>query len=278
MPYQVPTGVSFYGCVVYLRDDDGAPQVTGSPAAGTVYAGHKVHKVRALTITPADPLRLNARGDARTYKTFLEPPAEVPSGELRAQATDIDLVELLTSTLDFGSLYTHMVPIATDKLGQEENAIIFAWRKATDSDPNQATYLQDMWEHYIVLNAACYYQPAGMEVDTLSEHRWQITANASSTDMFGRALATDPHGCTEASFVQLTSPYKYQMDVGEGDNAETQWTLSKGTSVVSDENAPVLVFVDGVYTAPSEVSAAGVVTFSGPPADGSKLVFLYPFS
>jgi hypothetical protein len=272
------TGASFYGCRVFLRDDDGAPAVPAGTAVGTAWPGVKVHKARALTITPAEPLRLQARGDGRTYATFIEPPTEVPSGELRAQTSDIDLIELLTSVRDYGCGYRHAVPLASDQVGQEEQVWIFAWRKAKDSDPTSDTYLMDMWETRVILNANAYYMPDAMETDQLSEPRWTLVANASSVDQYGRTMTAAIHGCTEASFVSITSQYKIQYDVFLGDNSQTEFTLSQGAAVVEDDvNNPVLVFVDGVDTAPASVSAAGVVTFSSPPADGAKIVVEYPW-
>jgi hypothetical protein len=266
------TGASFYGCRVFIRDDDGAPAVPAGTAVGTSWPGVKVHKARALTITPAEPMRLQARGDGRTYATFIEPPTETPSGELRAQTSDIDLIELMTSVKDYGSGYRHMVPLASDQVGQEEQVWIFGWRKAKDSDPTSTSYLQDMWETRVILNANASYQPDPMETDQLSEPRWTLVANSSTKDQYGRTMTTAIHGCTEASFVSITSQYKLTFDVFIGDNSETEFTLNKGAATIyNDANNPVRAFVDGV-SATVSTSAAGVVTFSPAPGTGSKIV------
>jgi len=266
------TSASFYGCRVFIRDDDALPAVPAGTAVGTSWPGVKAHKARALTLTPAEPMRLQARGDGRTYATFVEPPTDTPSGELRTQAADIDLIELMTSVKDFGCNYRHMVPLASDKVGQESQVIIYAWRKAKDSDPNSDTYLQDMWETRIVLNANAAFQPDPMETDQLSEPRWSLVANSSSVDQYGQTMTEETHGCTEASFIMITSRYKIAYDVFLGNNSETEFTLSNGSATVNaDANNPVLAYVDGELTSVT-CDANGVVKFASPPADGAKIV------
>lgn len=269
------TGASFYGARVFLRDDDGAPAVPAGTATGTAWPGLKVHKARALTTQPAEPQRLQARGDGRTFATFVEPPTDTPSGELRAQTSDVDLIAMLTGVKDFGCGYRHMAPLATDKVGSESSVLIFGWRKAVDANPASDTYGQTMWHTRFILNGVAYYQPDVMEDGSVGEPRWNIVANSSSTDMFGRAMTTAIHGCTEASFVEITSPYKVQLDVFVGDGSQTEFTLSQGANVVSDANNPVQTFVDGVEVANS-VSDLGVVTIATL-ADSSKLCVLYAY-
>jgi hypothetical protein len=266
------TGASFYGCRVFLRDNDGSPAVPAGTAAGTAWPGIKVHKARALTVTLAEPTRLQASGDGRTYATFIEPPTESPTGELRTQASDIALIALMTSVKDYGCGYRHMAPLATDQIGQEEQVWLYGWRKSKDSDPTSATYLQDQWETRVLLNVNAYYLPDGMEMGQLSEPRWSLVANASSVDQYGRSLSTATHACLEAAVVTITSPHKLSYDVFVGDGAVQAFTLSQGAATIHDAaNEPVRAFVDGVETAVT-CSEAGVVSFDQAPQDGAKIV------
>jgi hypothetical protein len=279
MAYTISTGVSIYGVVAFIRDDDGLPQIVGELSAGQTYAGLRAYKARALTVTPAEPQRISARGDGKTYLTFNEPPTETPSGELRTQALDTDLIALLTSVKDYGSLNRHMTPLSTDKLGEEEPIMLYGWRKAADTDPTSVTFGQRSWECYFLLNCMASVRPPTFEDSQIGEVVWNLTANNSSVDQYGRSLTENIHGCTEMAFAVFTSRYRIAWEVGIGTGAQSTFTLSKGTQVIHDDaNYPVIAAVDGSLVTVSGVSSAGVVTLASPPGDGDKVLLEYSWN
>jgi len=279
MAYQESTGVGCRIAYVGIRDDDGTMKIQGSPAAGTAYAGIRADRARALTVTPAEPQRIAARGDDVTYYTFQVSPADSPVGELRTQQSDTALIALITSVTDFGSGNVSMVPLSSDKVGTEDPIMVWGSRIAIQSGTGLAQ--TRVWETYIILNAIASARPQPFEVDVINEFVWSLAGNNSSTDQFGRTMTSGIHGCTEAAMVMVKTRYKFFMDVFEGDGAEDEFTLTQGSDVIDDAHddaatSPVFCFVDGVSTAKT-VSAAGVVTITPAPSDGAKIVVQYEY-
>lgn len=277
MAYEESTGIGLRYTHVGLRDDDGTMAIQGTVATGTAYSGIRASRARALTVTPAEPQRVNARGDDVTYYTFLLPPTDSPTGELRTQQSDTALIALITGVRDFGSGNMSMTPLSTDNLGTEDPCMVWGSRIAIQSAYGLSQVR--VWETYFILNAAVVAQPQGFEIEQIGEFVWNITANSSSTDQFGRALAVGTHGCLEAAYMLIKTRYRFAYDVFEGDGAETAFTLSQGANTVHDDaNSPVMAFVDGVQQTPSGVSSAGVVTLAAPPADGAKVAIQYEWT
>jgi hypothetical protein len=223
---------------------------------------------------------VTARGDDVSYHTFQESPTDTPTGELRTQTSDIDLIALITSVKDFGSPNMRAVAIGTDKVGQEEAMILWGQRKAIDSDKTLATYGQRHWETYIVLNAYLAAKPPTMEDQQIGEFVWSCTGNNSSVDHLGRTMTEGVHGCTEAPFIIVHTRFKFWMDVFEGDNSETEFQCSKGTGLIKYNTAtsPVVLTVDGVLTPSAgnwSIDAAGLITFLAPPASGARVCCQY---
>lgn len=264
------TGIGLRMVHIARRDDDGAFEVLGSPAVGTAYAGVRVNKARALTVTPAEPQRIAARGDDVTYHTFQESPTESPTGELRTQQSDIDVIELITGVLDFGSGEAGMVPLSTDELGTEDPIMIWGTRKAVDDETGTRA-----WETYMLLNATATARPAGFEVDTIGEFVWNIVCNSSDQDHFGRTMTALIHGCTEAAYMLIKTRYRFWVDAFLGNGIETEFTLSKGAAVkYNTATSPLFYFVEGVQV-PGSCSSSGVVTLETPPGDGEKFICQY---
>lgn len=270
------TGIGLRQVYIAVRDDDGTMKVLGSPAAGVAYAGVRAARARALTVTPADPQRVYARGDDVNYAVFQEAPTETPSGELRTQQSDTDLIELITGVVDFGSGNMSMVPLSTNKLGTEDPVMIWGSRKAIDS--SSAGLGTRVWETYILLNCAVSAKPPTFEDSQIGEFVWTISLNSSTVDHFGRTFSTGVHGCTEAAYILAKTRYKLFLDKFDGDAAQTTFTLTKGTSTIyNTATSPVNCFVDGVKTVVS-TSSSGVVTISPAPASGADIVCQYEYS
>jgi hypothetical protein len=266
------TGIGLRQVHLAQRDDDGTMKVLGSPAAGVTYAGLKVNKARALSITPAEPQRIAARGDDVTYYTFQESPTESPTGELRTQQSDIDIIELITGVTDFGSGEAAQVALSTDKLGEEDALIIWGTRKAVDDVAGVRT-----WETYILLNATATARPQGFEVDNIGEFVWNVVCNSSDTDQFGRTMTTAIHGCTEAAYILVKTRYKFAKEAFEGNGSQATFTLAQGSNVkYNTATSPLFYFVNGVQV-PATTSSAGVVTPGTVVANGAKLIVQYEY-
>lgn len=261
---------------VAIRDDDGTIQIQGSPAAGVAYNGIRALRSRALTVTLAEPQRVTAQGDDVAYHTFQEAPSDTPTGELRTQQSDVALMALVTSVLDWGSEDQSMIALGTDKVGEEDPMIVWGTQKAIDSASGSGK--SRYWRTMLFLNAILSARPPPMELVQISEFVWSMAGNTSSTDQFGRVMTAVIHGCTEASIIEVHTRYKYMMDAWEGDGAQVTFTCSQGANVVDAiATSPFRIFVDGVEDTAPTMSSAGVITFAIAPVNGAKIICQYEY-
>jgi hypothetical protein len=270
------TGIGLRRVHVAQRDDDGTITVLGSPAAGTAYNGTRALKSRALTVTLAEPQRVTAQGDDTAYHTFQEAPSDTPTGELRTQISDINLIELITSVTDFGSGNNRQIMLGTDKVGQEDPMIVWGSQKAIDTEAGGGKTRH--WRTMIFLNAILSARPPTMELAQIGEFIWSMAGNTSATDQWGRTMTEVAHGCTEASIVEVHTRYKFMMDAFEGDAAETDFTLSQGANTIyATATSPVHIWVDGVEDTAPTISAAGLVAFAIAPIAAAKIIIQYEY-
>lgn len=274
MSYTQSTGIGLRAVYMAIRDEDGTIQVPATVAAGTAYPGLKVSRAKALSITPAEPQRVQARGDDVGYHTFSEAPTDQPSGELRVQQSDTELIALITNTKEFGSGNMSMVALASDKLGSEDPVFIWGSRKAIDSEPGNPNVR--VWETYILLNAQAFARPQGFEDQQIGEFSWSIVCNNSAVDQFGRTMTEAIHGCTEAAYLMVKTKNPFFIDAFVGNGSQATFTLTKGSDTVyNTPTSPVWVFIDGVQDTTATVSDAGVLTPTSVPGDGAKLICQY---
>lgn len=280
MAYQEKAvGVGLRQVYVAHRDDDGTIEVPAGTLAGTAYPGVRAQKSRALTLSPAAAQLIIAAGDDRAFATFQEPPSDMPTAELRTQISDINLIAAMTGALEFGSGRQSQVMGQTDQVGNEPDLLIWGSQRSKEADPTLSTYLQEIWQTVVILNAKATFNPSSMEIGTIGEPSWAIAVSNSSRDVYGRTLTMALHGCLEAAFQHINTRYKFFLDAFVGDGVEDEFTLTQGTEVVrGDANSPIVAYVEGVDTAWDTVSVAGVVKFAAPIGNGSKLVVLYEYS
>ena len=274
--HELSVGVGLRQVWIGPRDDDGLMTIPAATVVGTAYAGVQAKYSRALVITPSDVQRIVAAGDDRPFHTFLEAPTDVPTGELRTQISDTALIALITGVTEFGSDPAKLVPLSTDKLGDEDNLIIWGSRKSVET--GSTSFGARKWETYFLPNVRAAAFPHPWEISTIGEFRWTLALNMSTVDPWGRTLAVGTHGCTEAAWFLLKTRYQPFFDYFEGDGAETEFQLTKGALV--KYNTPlissIVSCVDGVMTGVT-VDAAGLATFAGAPADGAHIAIQYEY-
>ena len=112
----------------------------------------RVEGALAMNVTIPEPRRINARGDDVTYYTFVLPPEDNPTGELRVSKTDVDVHALITGT----DLVVPPVTVppattktgiayATEDQGLEVPVIIWASRRGVDTEEGSATFGDVFW-------------------------------------------------------------------------------------------------------------------------------------
>ena len=261
---------------IFKRDTDGAPSI-GSTALGTAYAGVQVYKSRALTITPAAAQRINAAGDDRVFHTFQEAPNELPTGELRVAINDFLTLAMITSVTEFGSPDNRKeMVVSSDKVGEEDQLMIWGTRKSAGAEPGLSSYGQRAWETYFILSAYASARPSPMEIFTVGETIYDVACNMSSTDEYGRTMTEAIHGCTEGAFVIIHTDYKFWIDVAKADGAAGTLQLTKGTlTKYNTATSPIKLFVDGVEKTGHTCNSAGLLTLGLTPTINQKIVVCY---
>jgi hypothetical protein len=262
---------------VALRDTDGTIAIPSGWTTATAYNGLRAHKAVALTPTVPEPNRVQAFGDDRVYHTFMLPPDEGVTGELRTTAFDTELVALITGTKQWGSSPIRKVGLATDNQGEEPSCICWGSAQAVDIDPSSGTKVQ-AWQTYIFLDAQFTPRPAARERASIGEMTYAMVANDSMTDEVGAQFSEATHGFTEAPFISVITRGKFGMCAWKGNGSTTVFNLPSGEYPLYSGSSPE-VYVNGVrQTSGVTVNGtAGTVTFSAAPASGAKIVALYEY-
>jgi hypothetical protein len=273
---EITTGIGLRHVRVAPRDDDGAIEVPSGQQIDSPYAGIRIEGAVALTLTIPDPQRVAARGDDRTYYTFQLPPTDSPSGELRVTKTNVNAVEILSGTKEFGSPNVRKVGFATDKAGEEPAVLLWGSRQAIDSEAGSQYFGQQVWHTYVLLNALATIRPASMEDATVGEIVYALVANDASVDEFGTLFTEDQHGFTLCPYIMAITKDKFWMDSFVGDNSQTTFNLTYAPST----NDVEVVAVEGVSQVdPTHYSISGkVLTFVAAPGTDEKIVVEYTYA
>jgi len=269
----ITTGIGLRHVRVAQRDSDGTIKVPTGQATATAYAGRQISGANALTITIPEPQRVPARGDDRVYKTFLLPPTEGVTGELRTSKSDFPVIELLEGTSIYGSGDVRKVGRATDKQGEEQDIIIWGMREAINSDPDSANFGETCWVTYILLCAKATVLPPTMEQDAVGETRYIITANDTTVDECGVTFTEALNGFTKAPYIEIHTQNKFWMEAWKGDGTETVFNMTK-----TPVSGSVYVWVDGEPTSVTVDEANKTITFASPPSDGAKIIAEYEYA
>jgi hypothetical protein len=272
--YKQTTSVGLQHVRVALRDTDGTIQIPSGQAVATAYAGLHISGANALTMEIPELKKAPAAGDDRTYYTFLLPPDEVVSGELKTSKQNTEVHALVTDTKVWGSDPIRKFGLATDVQGEEPAIFLWGRRRAVDTRPGSPNFGQKCWEMWIFPNALGSPRPGGAELGKVGEMMYQVVANDSSTDEHGETFTEATNGFTASPYVTIITHGKPMLDAWEGDNNQTTFNLSQSGGPLA--NTTPEVYVDGVRDF-SPTVANGVITFGSPPADGAKIICLYEY-
>jgi len=266
------SGIGLRHVRVALRDDDGMILIPAGTAIGTAYNGLRVEGANALSVTLSDVVRQPVTGDDRVYYTWILPPTETASGELRVSKGAGPVIALVTGTLQWGSVNRRKIGFGTNKQGEEPNLILWGCRQVIEADESLASFGNKKWETYVFLNALAAVRPSTMEYQTVSEYVYSLVANESTVDELGRAFTVLLNGFTKAQFVRVVTDEKFMLDAFVGNNSETAFVLSQ----TPYESGVFELTLDGILThAYTRVGAT--ITMNAPPGTGVKLMVCYEY-
>ncbi len=274
---EVTTGIGLRHVRVALRDDDGTILVPSGTPHNEAYRGLRISGALGLTPTIPDPQRVTARGDDRAYHTFQLPPTETPTGDLRVSKTNLDVIALLTGTLNFGSGDRRKVGLATDEQGDEPEIVLWGCRQGIDSEEGSVLFGQRIWQTYVFLNALATLRPSAMEDAAVSEFVYSLVANDATVDENGHTFTVGHEGFTKAAYVLVVTKNKYMLDAFLGDAVHRTFTLSE--TPVSGQ--ALSVYEDGVLAAVTTdyTVTTNVLTFVGGnvPTNDAKIMVEYEY-
>lgn len=269
----VTTGIGLRKVRAFARDTDNMPEVPSGTAIGDPWEGYVLDGALALSPTIPEPNRIAARGDDRIYHTFNLPPTEGVTGELRLSKLHMAFAAAMAGTKVFGSPPTRKVGLATEKVGLERALILYGSRQAIDSETGSAFFGQQCWTTYVFLNSTATLRPPTMEDQAIGETVYAVTANDSTVDELGTSFSEATNGFVQTPFLVVISKNLFHLDAFVGDAAEDEFTLSH----VPADDSQTIVSVDGAVQDTGWAEAGGVVTFTGPPASGAKIVVEYEY-
>jgi len=272
---KITTGIGLRHVRIGLRSSDGVIELPSDHVVGTVYPGIQLSGAATLTLTPPDPERVTARGDDRVIQTFHLPPTEGWTAELTTVKQDLPAIAMVTGVEQWGeaTLFEGAV-MGTDREGDEPDLIMWAQRRAVDTDPASSTYGATVWEGVEIPCCKATPQPSSKEQSTVGEHRYAISMQQVAVRIVGEAFTLTDHGCTKATIFPVTAkPGKLFYDFDEGNAVQTEYVLTHTPTSATD----IYVYVAGTEE-PAGWSLdveTKTVTFTAAPDDGDTVVFMY---
>lgn len=197
---EISTGIGLRHVWIIARDDGGG--YTGTPI--------RIQGSLAMNVTLPEPRRVNARGDDVTYYTFSLPPEENPTGELRVSKADLDVFSLVSGVTAGGTPPDHRMALATNLQGEEPACVLWASRKAVDTEEDAADFGDQIWQCYVLPNAILVLRPSTFEDGTVGEWIYSVVANPSAVDEDGTEFA--PLGVPGAEGIKTACMLLYVTD------------------------------------------------------------------
>jgi len=260
---------------VALRDTDGTIAVPAGTATATAYSGLQISGATALTLTVPDAVRIPVPGDDRVFYTWLLPPTENKTAELRVNKKDHNIIELITGTLQWGSPNRRKIAFNTDKQGEEPELVLWACRQVIEADETLAAFGTKKWETYYIPNCLAYPKPPGMEYQTIGQMTYSVQLNDASITELGQTLTVVLNGCTRLELIEIVTDKKFMLDAWVGDNVVTVFNMSQ----TPYETGVFNVTIDGVVQdlTTDYTRVAGALTFIATPASGAKIICEYEY-
>ena len=272
----ITTGIGLRHIRIGPRNaSDGTMALPSTHTVGTAYPGIQLSGAATLTLNPPEPERVVARGDDRVYHTFHLPPTDGWTGELTCTKQDLPAIAMMTGVEQWGEadLFEGLA-MGTDKEGLEPDLVMWGQRKAVDTDPESASYGQEVWEAFEILCCKITPMPPNKEQSTVGETRYAVTLQQVTKRITGESLTETDHGCTKAVlFPVVSKPGKAFYDYDQGNGVQTQYVLKHTPTSATD----IYVYVAGTEE-PTGWSLDGntkTVTFTAAPDDGDSICFMY---
>ena len=273
---QITTGIGLRHIRIGRRNGvDGVMELPADHVVGTTYPGIQLSGAATLTLNPAEPERVTARGDDLVVHIFHLPPTEGWTAELTCVKQDLPAIAMVSGVLQWGeSALFEGLAMGTDREGEEPDLIIWAQRKGADTDPASGTYGQEIWEAVELLCAKMTPMPASREQSTVGEFRYAMTLQKAARRITGEVLTVLDHGCTKATmFPVVAKPGKLFYDYDIGNAVQVEYVLNHTPTSATD----IYVYVAGTEEPAGWSLDVGTktVTFTSAPDDGDSVCFMY---
>jgi len=272
---EMVSGIGLRHVRVALRDTDGTIDVPAGTAVATAYNGLQISGAIGLVLTVPDAVRIPVPGDDRVFYTWLLPPTENKSAELRVNKKDHNVIALITGTLQWGSPNRRKIAFNTDKQGEEPELVLWASRQVIEADETLATFGTKKWETYYIPNCLAYPRPPGMEYQTIGTMTYSVQLNDAAITELGQSLTLVTNGCTKAELFEIVTDKKFMLDAWMGDNIVATFNMSQTPYEAGVFNVTIDGVVQDLTTDYTRV--AGALTFVVTPASGAKIICEYEY-
>jgi hypothetical protein len=269
-------GVGCREVQVILLDANGLPALeAGKEVSGD--QGFLVVGPRAVTINRKEPKRVYHKGADRVLATFVLPPDELPDGELKVAAADLDFKAYVSDQL-VATVGEHKYGgMATDKAGYEPYVMLLALQIAKDENPASTNYNQQGYHWFLIPKCQLIDMGNSMD-DNPTENTFKISASNTKKYINGIAFSEVTNGFTETALLEGFSLGKLRVIRFEGTGSEDEFVLSPEATAA----AKVTVYKEatagaGDYAAVTGAAitiAVGKITFTAAPADGAGIIVL----
>jgi hypothetical protein len=264
----LPVGTRFVN--VWQLNANGRPNGT-SPTVS--YTGNQAQGGKQMTLTVPEPRKITHAGDDRPLAIDFLPALEASHAELHVAKTDYALQAILggvkVSTIgeSQGILYQ------TDQQGFEPSVGLHVYQQALDASGTPGVSGARRWRSIWVPKCRMILMPHGSD-DNAADLIYRVAPFITEAHLWGVAFTTGTDGAIESQFSERMTEGRPFMDVWQGDNVATVFTLTN-TALSTNK---ITVFLNGVLRTANLTVTVNSVTFNAAkPNVGDDLDILYEY-
>lgn len=237
----------------YLVSGATAPTAGGSPVPLMRLEG-----AQTAPISVPDDEVLTVLGDDAPLVTFDFEAQSLPNGvvEMAVRNPDFEALAQGTKVNDMGIFKSGGLQ-ATG--AQKADLVFLMQRRAKTWTPGDRG--SSAWEILVALGARARPQGSQPQQRAHTPYRYFITTSKVARKPWGEVFTEADDGMTAAPLLVLDGDYPCMLEVGKGDNTETDYLLT--TLPVTGDASGILVYVNGVKSVHTTAwtYSAGTVTF-----------------
>jgi hypothetical protein len=269
----ITSGVGVRHAELFILDT-----TTGLPScafnSGTLIAGTLVEGIKTFNYNNPAPQRFTHYGDDRPLAQDSLPPTTIGDFTITTAKTNLALDAFTEGTKEV-TLDTTVKARAgnTNKRGSEPQLFMFVYRQALDTQNGSSTFGKlRQWHSAMIPSTRVINEIQSMNAG-ITDKSYQGIPTPVTYTPWNQAFDETTWGATQGEYIELTTDYKPQINVGLGNGTLTQFALTKAPIDVAHTHA----WVDGTLATVSSVNTSTTspsMTLSAAPGNNKLILAL----